>query len=335
MSLLPQALWDRTVRVEVFACFLAYPMLSARLLKLYLPASYGGVRLLLADTQIDFDTDMTVHHALGPVFLVAYIVGIPAFFAHGLWVAARPSASVDIERAGVATRLGRQRRLAVRFGVLYNRYRREAWWWELLEQARKLLLISVLVMVPGGVQPRLLAGLAIALTALLAHTYYMPYSSPKINLLNFVALLSTLLTLWIAFALNSPTLPRSPVAEILLTLQLLPLCTAVGLVISAAYEIVRGTVERHRTFESLPAVLQDRPPFDKSSSSRGRSVVTAVTFALISRQVSRYSRYSHYSRFSRPHLAAGQSLQPLQPLQSSSSRGRSVAVPRLWDVFAS
>ena len=65
--------------------------------------------------------------------------------------------------------------------------------------APKALLISVLVVLPGGTANQLLAALAIALVSLLAQTFYKPFVSSRLDVLNFVSLLSTLLTLFVGF----------------------------------------------------------------------------------------------------------------------------------------
>jgi len=267
-----QALWDRAIRLAVFACFLAYPALCARLIKLYRPSTFslqtGQVRLLSADTRIDYDAELLPHHAIGALFIVLYITGIPVFFAHGLWSAAKPAAAIDLSRAGVALKLRRKQRLDLRYGMLFSRYEPRVWWWELFEMARKCLLISVLEVLPGGSEGQLLAALGIALLALLAHTACHPFVNAKLDALNFASLLSTLLTLFVGFVLNYAAHdPSSRTTAILLMLQLLPLGTACWLVGTALYEFASARRHRAARLARLPAVLHDESPDNERRSS--------------------------------------------------------------------
>jgi len=243
------------------------------------------VRLLKADRQLAYDTSLTGYHVFGTLFICLYIVGIPAFFMHGLWIAARPNRTIDINRAGVARKSRRQQRLAARYGLLYTRYDPAVWWWELVELSRKLLLISALALVGGGVQTQLLAGLGISLLALLLQVHYQPFVRSRMNALNLAALLSTLLTLFVALLLHSNSEPpQSPVTEILVCLQLIPLLTFVWLVTSAVRKIFIGRRMRLRAHASLPAVLRDELPemsrHRHSTSTRSSVISTAVRRSL-------------------------------------------------------
>jgi len=279
-----QALYDRSVGIAVLGCFLLYPILSARLLKLFNPERFGAAVLLKADKQITYDSKLSLHHVLGAVFIVLYIVGIPAFFLQGLWKAARPTRDIDVNRAGVTRQLRRQQRLVMRYGLLYTRYRPDVWWWELIELSRKLLLISALSLVGGGEQAQLLFALGVSLLALLLHSHFQPFSRLRMNFLNFAALLSTLLTLFVALLIrSSPSPPASPVADILICLQLVPILVFVWLLISAIRKIVLGYQIRLQVHANLPAVLRDEPP--EASAHRGSvstrsSVVSAVRRSL-------------------------------------------------------
>jgi len=50
-----EAFFDKFVQISVLLLFLLHPVLSARLLKLFAPVSFGGFAVLAADWRLGFD----------------------------------------------------------------------------------------------------------------------------------------------------------------------------------------------------------------------------------------------------------------------------------------
>eukprot|EP00966_Prymnesium_polylepis_P158845 3671644-Prymnesium_polylepis.2 len=159
-----------------------HPVLSGRLLKMFMCDHYGPHHVLPADLAMSCD-EARVYHPVAYAFIAALTVGVPVVFFRILWVWVRPlyqitntrlddndfenvklkrqrailfrkrrptisktasDATVALEMQDLA--VARQR-MKQRFGVLFGRYNDRAWWWELVEVARKLTLVALLVFV--------------------------------------------------------------------------------------------------------------------------------------------------------------------------------------------
>ncbi|KAL1515437.1 hypothetical protein AB1Y20_002063 [Prymnesium parvum] len=87
------------------------------------------------------------------------------------------------------------RRYARRMGILYSKYQRGCWWWEVFDISRKLLLTSVLVFIEAGSVLQIWVGIFISLLALVMTVQFRPFVNWKLDMLNFTSQLCTLLTL--------------------------------------------------------------------------------------------------------------------------------------------
>ena len=131
---------DMLIWAFTFLTFLAYPVLSSSLLRLFDPKVVGSGKLLRADQQLVFE-DVEPFQKVGGGFIALYTVGIPAYYFILLWRVARPSRVETKEEA---------KRNATRYGFLFQSYEERCWWWELVELGRKLLLCSIVIFIEPG-----------------------------------------------------------------------------------------------------------------------------------------------------------------------------------------
>ena len=81
------------------------------------------------------------------------------------------------------------------FKFLFNAYRPEMWWYEVVEAVRRLTMTGLLVLVPDS-DIRLSVAIFLAFASLLLHTTTEPYADPATNAL---ALVSHLLVFMVFF----------------------------------------------------------------------------------------------------------------------------------------
>ena len=265
---------DRCVRMVVFVAFLAYPIVSARLLKLYHLRSFGDVELLDADFSLTKD-DLGTWQATGALFLVLYTVGIPATFFCILWGTARKQAdAVDLNTAqGVAAARQAKKYLA-RYGLLYAKYEIRCWWWEMVELLRKLLLTGVVVFVVPGSVTQIWFAIIVSLVSLLTMTFFTPYANAQVDAISWVAqtctLFSLLCTLALKVGFDTADKPLQHVVQFTIVVaSLLPVLACLLLVGTAMWGIQRASAAAHRRMrlERERERQQDEPPTAESQPS--------------------------------------------------------------------
>ena len=97
-----------------------------------------------------------------------------------------------------------------RYGPLYQMYEPGCWWWEMVEIARKLLLIAVLGYLRAGSVEQLWTGVLISLVSILLLVYFGPYVDPRLDAIAWASQTATLLTLLGGAALTGSQVRTSP-----------------------------------------------------------------------------------------------------------------------------
>ena len=113
---------------------------------------------------------------VGAPFMLAIVLGVPVSFFVILRRVARPGAFAHLKPRKAAEL---ERRYLLRYGQLYQLYKSDCWWWELVEISRKLLLIAVLGQLDAGSLGQLWFAISVSLTAILLLTYFSPYADTK------------------------------------------------------------------------------------------------------------------------------------------------------------
>ena len=231
------ALKDNCVRGALMCCSLLYPVLAARLLALYRVVEFNDLVMLEEDLRLSRDAARPWQLA-GVPFILLFVVGMPSAALAVLWRTARPGAldkphikpaervrptstptptptptpsptptltpSPNIDQVRLETRYLR------RYGLLYQMYEPRRWWWEMVEIARKLLLIAILGYFRSGSVEQLWTGVLISLISILLLVYFSPYVDPRLDAVSWASQTATLLTLLGGAALTGSQVRTSP-----------------------------------------------------------------------------------------------------------------------------
>ena len=305
---------DHAIYMVILTCFLAYAVISMRMIKIFSVRDFGQHRLLDADWRVDADGDDYANcQKWGYAFLLLYTLGIPLLFFRSLWVSGRQLAGeIDITRESGEAEMRREQKMLRRYGLLYAKYRKGCWWWELVELARKLVLSSVLILIRPGTVSQVWFSLLMSMLFLLLAVFFAPYRDHRISFVSTACQLSTFLTLLCILALRTNLadeglLTEKALSTSLLVLTILPLLLGVGLIASTVRDLVG---QRKLMMASLPAAMRDAEP--EQQQPRPESAVQPVTKKEVS-----FPRQSVYSTMS--HL----SIRRLRPLRRGFESGLS------------
>ena len=260
--------FDYSIFLAVITCFVVYPTISLRIMKIFKTRTFGQHIVMEADWRISIDDpDYAQCRMWGGVFIFLYVLGIPAIFFGLLWVYARPlntEVHITDQRAEKAVRA--EQTALRRFGILYQKYLPECWWWELLELIRKAVLTGGLIFIRPGTVSQIWASLLIAMIFLLAVTFFTPYRDFRDTFVTTVCQLCTFLTLLCILALRTNLdeeglLSTGILNAALIVLMVLPLLLAAWLFHANASDLLQA---RRQMLKNLPAILKDEGPDEKA-----------------------------------------------------------------------
>jgi hypothetical protein len=163
----------RNLAFKVVAMYMAvlYPAITLKSLSLWNCQTIGDTEYLVLDVSQRCDGDRYARASLFNVFfVVVVVVGWPAF----LIVYLRRIASAD-RHADTS--------VADRIGFLYEPYRREFMWWDVLETMRKLYLVTVVAFFQSGSIVQIVLSILVSVVALAYHTKARPFNELGLNLL--------------------------------------------------------------------------------------------------------------------------------------------------------
>ena len=256
---------DRIVRAVMVVTTLCYPVVAAQLLMLYRGVDFNDERMLEADLRLTMD-DAWIWQLMGLPFIVTIVCGVPVAFLVILYRVARPAALAHLKPKEAAQL---ERRYLLRYGQLYQLYKGDCWWWELVEIWRKLLLIAVLGFFNAGSLEQLWFAIVVSLTAILMLTAFKPYINGMVAAAAWATQTATLLTLFGAVALRGAEDPecycddfRTAVEVALPVVNVLPLLMIVYLLVSVAFD-VRKSLAAKFPAKDAPAALKDEAPTDE------------------------------------------------------------------------
>jgi len=260
---------DKGCYLAVLCSFVAYPILSMRLLNLFSAREFGVHRVIDADWRLE-TKDIGVCQAGGAVFIALYTAGIPIAFFYILYHSARPLANgdaVDITRADAAEKLDFEQRQLSRFGILYAKYEPQCWWWELVELSRKLVLTGAIMFMSPGFVTQIWFAILLSTVFLLGMAKYTPFLNARVDFIAFTAQLCTVLTLIISLGIDStPTvvdegfISQGAMSVLLTIFAIVPLVLGIGLFAWAGYDAFVDLRRRRPPRERLSAAMRDDAP---------------------------------------------------------------------------
>ncbi len=78
-----------------------------------------------------------------------------------------------------------------KFGFLYNGYQTDRWFWEFIVVFRKVGLVMISVFLVANVQVQALAALFLCALCIMLHVLYTPFSTPMMDIMEFLSLVSS------------------------------------------------------------------------------------------------------------------------------------------------
>jgi len=171
--------------------FLLYPGLAQRIFEVYKCTTVHEVPYvrvgLVKDLTVECHQEVhTLHVMFASLFLVLYVIGIPAFMFYILF-----SHRKDIQDEDSPQHEALQKR----FGSLYEIYEGGHYYWELIETGRKALLTGALVVIAPGTSTQIFVGIFLVIAHMLMTVKASPYKDPTDDLLAFLSTLCLLFTL--------------------------------------------------------------------------------------------------------------------------------------------
>jgi len=236
--------------------YFAHPLvLVTSLREMVCQAFPGGNSYLLADTSIDCGTsEYGLLMRLGTVVFCLYAIAIPAAVVYKMWFYRVVIPQHDLSWWGHS-----------RFGLLYQGYKIKFWWWEVLVQTRKGMLICTIIGTKSqGTVVQLLTALLIYTAALVAQILVEPSESQTCKACSTASMASNIMILIASLYTQSIGLT----ADFAMFLNFV---IAVGLVGPVLFMMFRA-YGLYVLFEEDPEVVDAEDPYQDPSSRKGRRV---------------------------------------------------------------
>jgi len=165
---------DRKLRqmwkLSLFTAFLMWPNVCSTILGMFVCKDVNGTSYIVTDMSVEcYDSKWWSYVGPALFFILAYPVGVPLLFFYLLY-------SSKSELGEPETKL--------KLGFLYEAYSRDAWFFELVDMANKLILTSLLAFFPFDIQMHTaLAVLTLYTIAILLIRPYNRKSDDRLHLL--------------------------------------------------------------------------------------------------------------------------------------------------------
>jgi len=199
-------------KVALIGSFIIYPSVSATVLKLFHCRNVEGTWYLTSDYRIlCYDLQWSGYAAVGFLAIFIYCLGIPAVYFALLWT----------NRAALHNRKHPQHETVKdRLGFIYIAYEEEAWWWELVMLAQKLLLTGLLIFIKPDTITQLAAGFLISFTFFCVHVRVNAYVKDTEDRLQYYAMISISLTLFGGILYKTDTDDEDPYGSALMSVMI-------------------------------------------------------------------------------------------------------------------
>jgi len=268
---------DRSIALIVLSCLMMYPILSMRILRLFATRSFGSTEVLSVDWRLEVsDVHVGGCQAQGALFIVLYVAGIPLTFLAVLYNVSRTFKPIDLTQVGAEKALAKDRRNVRRFGVLYAKFEQRCWWWEIVDTARKLILMGVLIFIAPGTVTQIWVSIALSLCFVLLQTFYMPFVNFKVDIIATSGQICTTMTLLVVLGIrlnlaDEGVLVTQFTSALLVMFSVIPLCLGVYIIFDAVGHVAKLERKKFHARKKLPAVLRDDEPNIESDPLEGET----------------------------------------------------------------
>jgi hypothetical protein len=152
----------------------------------------GTNSVLLSDTSIDCNSPTHKSwQTVSVMFIILWAIGIPVFFLyrlcsyHELWTYIPNVDNYD------ADKVRRKADVQLTIGFMTRGFRSDTYYWNSIKMYEKILLVILAVFFPGKVQLQVTSALIISVIFLLLQVKLEPMNSAILNMIEFIALLSS------------------------------------------------------------------------------------------------------------------------------------------------
>ena len=259
---------DMVIKLSLLAMLVLQPNLANMVLRLYDCKQFD--QLVLEDdvtVPCDGSSHKWCRRAVGPLFMLIYVIGIPCLFLGVLYLNASPQgitrhmrrwarkqASTQFTQGQITKLISES--IERRFSILYDKYHVHNWYWEVIECARKLFLVSV-VPLYGGENATAGATSSLQLTValgtigffLVLQVAVQPFRVPSFNWLAIIAQLCSFATAALSLSYGAGITDTcdteltlkfcaGSMMSFVLLIQLIPASVAFVLVFVQYYELI-------------------------------------------------------------------------------------------------
>ena len=182
-------MWNRLIYLLVLITFIIYPGIANSILTIYKCEEIEHVWYLSADLSKEcYNKEWELYAGLGGLFIFIYILGIPYFF-------------YKILHHYKSKGLLRKKKVAYKFGFLYLGYKKEMWWFEILELTKKTILSASIIYL-DETPTRIMLSIIICFSYLMYITYNQPLKDPNDAWLSMLSAIELFLLLFCALILE-------------------------------------------------------------------------------------------------------------------------------------
>jgi hypothetical protein len=194
--------WKNCVNALLILSYLILPGVSTTVFKTFPCESFDdGTTYLRADYSISCDASerkfMLLYALAG---IVLYPIGIPVIYFTVLWRNRKalcptgPSDSTLTLQQAIAARQAKAHQLSG-LAFLYTSYKPCAWWYELFETGKRLVLTGFLVLFMAGSASQITLALLVMLLSIIVSSRYDPFINAADARLHFAAQIQTYIAL--------------------------------------------------------------------------------------------------------------------------------------------
>jgi hypothetical protein len=235
-----KTLIDRSFHGNAVVMMVLHPPISKQLSGLVECSWYNDRHVLSAHKSLACGLPVCWITAL--VFMVLYTLGIPLYVFLSLRSYLSPSARKQREGSEVLERY------KARLGFICGKYEPDFWYYELLEMTRKTLLMCATSFLPKGSYMQLFGKLLVSIFFFVYLVKSTPFNSERLDLLVCTSQFCTVATLFSAIVMKigffeAEGVPEEAVNWLLMTIMVLPLATAVYIILLAIYQGFESRVD--------------------------------------------------------------------------------------------
>jgi hypothetical protein len=160
--------WAQVFKASFTLLFVAYPGVSLKIMRLFKCRKIDDMWWLAADMRLRcYDGRWAGYAVYGVVMSALYVFGLPVAVLWILW-RRRHKLYGDTSDPFIAS-------THASYGFLYLEYGPSAWWWEVEELVRKLLLSAVVVLIDEGSPLQVTLAVLVSGWAHVLHAMYKPW----------------------------------------------------------------------------------------------------------------------------------------------------------------